>query len=326
VNLTQRESASSILEYGSSNAGSTINFKLTFWAGFVSAFLCASEVYAAPLPNGVIGNTLCLNADPASADRLYSRIESVLGKGAVEAPSDSVYKPTRLHVRVGNEDSEVKSYFAVLALEPTDVNLDKVPFSQGGDRSRTEIKIAPGNGPQARFHAREGDTYIYSWRFKIAPGMRFSSAFTHLHQIMAQAGPLAGRPLITFTARADRYLSILYYETHIAAQSHKHSRLITLGRVPLARIIGTWVDVEERIYYSATDGKYEVTIRDLSGDNLLSVRKADLSTWRQGANHMRPKWGIYRKHSAALNQNIEDYVYFANFAITRGNSPDSMCR
>ncbi|WP_421793337.1 hypothetical protein [Hydrocarboniphaga effusa] len=322
----QKGIASSILADRNGSTKSAFNSKPAFLVFFVCAFLSTFKVHAAPLPNGVIGNTLCLNADLGPEDRLYSRIESVLGKGAVEAPSDSVYKPIRPHVRVGSEDSEVKNYFAILALEPTDVNLDRVPFSQGSDRSRTEIKIAPGSGPQARFHAREGDTYIYSWRFKIAPGMRFSSAFTHLHQIMAQAGPLAGRPLITFTARADRYLSVIYYETRVAGQSPKHSRLTTLGRVPLAKVMGSWIDVEEKVYYSLTNGKYEVTIRDLSGNNLLSIKKSDLSTWRQGANHMRPKWGIYRKHDAALNQNIEDYVYFANFAITRGNSPDSTCR
>ena len=58
----------------------------------------ANSAKIVPAPNGVVGNTLCLNAGDAGQSDAYRRIESVFGTGAVESPSDTQYTPTRPHV------------------------------------------------------------------------------------------------------------------------------------------------------------------------------------------------------------------------------------
>ena len=94
----------------------------------------------------MVGNTLCLNAGDGGEPDTYRHIESVFGSGAVESPSDTQYSPTRPHVLQRGGDGIVGPHFAFLAIEPTDVNQDLVTMQNGGDRSRTEIKIAPGKG------------------------------------------------------------------------------------------------------------------------------------------------------------------------------------
>jgi hypothetical protein len=94
----------------------------------------------------------------------------------------------------------------------------------------------------------------------------------------------------------------------------------------LTGVPGQWMDVREEITYSNTVGRYKLTIRDQNGNLALSVDQSGLQMWRTGSDHMRPKWGIYRKHSASLNQNIDDYLYLANLAITNGSTPASTCR
>lgn len=278
---------------------------------------------AAVAPTGVVGNTLCLNAAAPDDPDTYRRIERVFGRGAVEAPSDAVYAPQRAHIQQLAGDRIVGPYFAFLAIDPTDVNLDLVPMTDGGDRSRTEIKIAPSKGGvHDAFKAREGDTYVYIWRFRIAPGMKFSPGFTHIHQIKAYGGALAEAPLITFTPLSNGKMDI----RHVGNSRKNASAYEILGSISLAGIPGQWMDVREEITYSNTVGRYRLAIRDQGGELRLGLDKGGLQMWRTGAEHMRPKWGIYRKHHASLNQGSDDYVYFANFGITRGNLPDSACR
>ncbi|HTD03401.1 heparin lyase I family protein [Undibacterium sp.] len=292
-------------------------------AGAVPAAGNAGMGSIAAGPLGVVGNTLCLNAAGPDDPDTYRRIESVLGKGAVEAPSDRAYTPRRPHVVQLADDGVVGPHFAVLAIEPTDVNQDLVPMASGGDRSRTEIKIAPSKGGvHDAFKARQGDTYVYAWRFRIAPDMKFSSGFTHIHQIKAYGGPLSSAPLITFTPLSNGKMDI----RHVGDIQRDSSGYTVLGSMPLADIPGQWMEVREEITYSNTLGRYRLTIRDRQGAVLLDIDKSGLQMWRTGADHMRPKWGIYRKHDPALNQNTDDTIYFANFGITRGNAPDSACR
>ncbi len=291
--------------------------------------VCMALVLTCPLanaderPNGVIGNTLCLNADPSHALGTYALIEKVLGSGAIEAPSDGLSDPKRPHIISVPGDSVLGPHFSILANEPNDVNLDRVPMSMGGDRSRTEIKLAPSSGGnQDAFKAREGDTFVYAWRFKINPGMKFSPSFTHLHQIKAYGGNFSGAPLITFTPLSNGKMEIRYLGDG-KSESSTYSKLQVMS---LSGVPGQWLDVREQITYSNTVGRYRLSILDQQGQQLIAIDQSGLELWRQGADHMRPKWGIYRRHHPALNQHIDDVVDFANFAITRGSNPDSTCR
>lgn len=291
--------------------------------GYLTLHLMMQTASAGQQPNGVIGNTLCLNADPSDVLGTYSLIEKVLGSGAIEAPSDGVSNPRRPHIITVQGDGFAGPHFSILANEPNDVNLDLVPILNGGDRSRTEIKLAPGSGgDHDNFKAREGDTFVYTWRFRISSTMKFSPSFTHLHQIKAFGGNFSSAPLITFTPLSNGQMEIRY----MGDGKSELSPYSKLQAISLSGVLEQWLDVREQITYSNTLGRYRLSIIDQQGQQLISVDQSGLELWRQGADHMRPKWGIYRKHHSALNQNADDVVDFANFAITRGNNPDSNCR
>ncbi len=283
----------------------------------------APDAAIGPGPIGVFGDTLCLNADGPGGEATYPRIERILGTGAIEAPSDGVYVPPRPHVEEREDDGAVGPHFAILAIEPTDVNLDLVPMTDGGDRSRTEIKLAPSSGGiHQPFKGHEGDTFVYTWRFRIDPGMRFASTFTHIHQIKANGGLYAEPPLITFTPVASGVMDV----RHVGDLTTSSVGFTRLGSMPLAGVPGQWMDVREEITYSNTVGQYKLTIRDQLGAVALALDVAGLQMWRTGANHMRPKWGVYRFHNVSLNQDVDDYLYLANIGITHGATPTSTCR
>lgn len=276
----------------------------------------------ATAPSGIIGKTLCLNALEAGHTDTYSRMEALLGAGGIESPSDTVYTPARPHIEERSGDVSVGPHFAFLSIEPTDVNQDMVPIDKGGDRSRTEIKLSPAKGAHEPFKGHEGDTFVYTWRFKIPHEMKFSPSFTHIHQIKASGGDYAAPPLITFTPLANGTMEI----RHVADQRRDSAVVTVLATAPLEPLVGQWVDAYEEVKYSNTEGFYKLRLSDTSGKLLLSIDKSGLQMWRTGAAQIHPKWGIYRKHHAALNQHSDDFLYFANFGITRGSVPGVTCR
>jgi len=271
---------------------------------------CAGACLAVYAAGAAAGSTMCLN--PVPGQDSYRHIESVLGAGAVESPSDGAYAPPRPHILVMPDDGVTGPHYAIQAIEPGDYNLDRVSMEAGGDRSRTEIKLAPSKGTHEVFKAREGDTFTYAWRFRIAEDMRFASSFTHIHQIKANGGRYAEPPLITFTPLANGKMEV----RHVADQLTE-SKQTVLGAMPLAGNQGKWLVATETITYSNTRGRYQLAIRDMEGAQQLAIDQGGLQMWRSGADHMRPKWGIYRKHSPQLNQHRADTVYFSNMCITR---------
>jgi hypothetical protein len=109
--------------------------------GYLALLLVMQNATAGERSNGVIGNTLCLNADARDAIGTYGTIEKALGTGSIEAPSDNVSEPRRPNIVSMPNDALVGPYFSFMANEPNDVNLDLVPMSKGGDRSRTELSF-----------------------------------------------------------------------------------------------------------------------------------------------------------------------------------------
>lgn len=288
---------------------------LLSWAG--------PAVVAATAPSGVVGQTLCLNAIGAGRPDTYARMESLLGAGAIESPSDTMYTPTRAHILERDGDATVGPHFAFLSIEPTDVNQDRVPLEKGGDRSRTEIKLSPiKGGVYEPFKGHEGDSFVYTWRFKIPREMKFSPSFTHIHQIKATGGDFAAPPLITFTPLANGTMEF----RHVGDARRDSAVMTVLATTPLEPLVGQWVDAYEEVKFSNTDGMYKLQLRDTSGKLLFSIDRSGLQMWRTGAAQIHPKWGIYRKHNAALNQHNDDFIYFANFGITHGSIPSATCR
>jgi hypothetical protein len=251
--------------------------------------------------------TRCLNADGTGGVETYALIQSVLGNGAVESP-DGDHAPAKRHVLEAT-DSDVGDHFVFLAHRDIDLDGDNT------DRSRMEIKVAPSSGSHSALKAHDGDTFTYTWRFKIDSGVKFSNRFTHMFQLKSYQGD-AGSPLITLTGRKQGSSSKLEVI---------HNGSPTLGKIASANLgplIGKWLSVTVVARFSH-HGEISITVRKPDGTTALSVTRSDIDLWRDG-DHIRPKWGIYRGLSDQLRAE-EDKVRFANFAITPSATPTSDC-
>lgn len=269
----------------------------------------AEQPALAPDSNsGLRGRTTCLNADgPAGADT-YDLIQSVLGRGAVENRGDANHSPPVRHV-LEAIDPVVGPHFVVLSHSLVDRDGDNL------DRSRTEIKVAPSSGSNDALKGREGNTFAYSWRFRINANMTFSNRFTHMFQFKSSGGD-DGAPLITITGRksgtGDR-LEII----HTGPPS-----LGKLAEASLAGLKGVWLSVSIVATFKDA-GAFAISIKKPDGSVVLSTNSTGIDMWRAG-DHIRPKWGIYRGLSNQLRTAEED-VRFANFAITPGGNPSTDC-
>ena len=173
------------------------------------------------------------------------------------------------------------------------------------DRQRNEIKTY--NQSPDNLLGIVGEKVIYKWKFKLSSGFQSSPNFTHLHQLKAVGGPLASMPMYTLTARKgspDR-LELRYAETDTQ---------ITLAQTGLLPLVETWMEVTERIEYGI-NGTYDIEIKKISDNSVLfAYANNDIVNWRQDADFVRPKWGIYR--SLNNSQDLRDEnVLFANFSI-----------
>ena len=173
------------------------------------------------------------------------------------------------------------------------------------DRQRNEIKTydqSPDN-----LLGVVGEKVIYNWKFKLASGFLISPNFTHLHQLKSVGGPLASMPMYTLTARKgspDR-LELRYAETNTQ---------VTLAQTDLLPLIDTWLEVTETIEYG-TSGTYNIEIKQVSNNSVLfAYTDNNIVNWREDAEFVRPKWGIYRSLNNAQDLRDEE-VLFANFNI-----------
>lgn len=173
------------------------------------------------------------------------------------------------------------------------------------DRQRNEIKTydqSPDN-----LLGIEGEKVVYKWKFKLPTGFQSSPNFTHIHQLKSVGGQLASMPMYTLTTRKsnpDR-LELRYAET---------DNQITLDQTDLAPLMGTWLDVTETILYGE-NGTYEIEIKRVDDDEVLfAYSNMDIINWREDAEFVRPKWGIYRSLINAQDLRDEN-VLFANFSI-----------
>lgn len=231
----------------------------------------------------------------------YSLITSVLAPGhnPIEVPDCS-------HTSFGDHIDEVFD---------TDLNTNVFRFfihvtpdddrCINFDRQRNEIKTY--NQSPDNLLGVVGEKVIYKWKFKLSAGFQSSPNFTHLHQLKSVGGPLASMPMYTLTARKsspDR-LELRYAETDTQ---------ITLAQTDLLPFVDTWMEVTESVEYGFS-GTYNIEIKRISdGSVLFSYANNNIINWRQDADFVRPKWGIYR--SLNNEQDLRDEnVLFANFSI-----------
>ena len=246
------------------------------------------------------GATVCINADGPGGMETYALLDSILGDRCVEHP-DADHNPPMKHIRE-ETDAEVGNHFVFLAHR--DIDTDRqVNF----DRQRIEIKVHVGAADHLK--GRNGQTFTYTWRFKIKQGMAFSSRFTHLFQFKSYEGD-DGAPIVTITARSNS-LEIIHTGS--------------LARTTLDGLRGIWLEVTTTATF-AQNGALAMTIKKPDGSTVLSVDRKGLDMWREG-DYIRPKWGIYRSlaEKSALRAE-EETVSFANFGITPGPTPTSDCR
>ncbi|MFA5292718.1 MAG: hypothetical protein WC496_06750 [Phycisphaerae bacterium] len=177
------------------------------------------------------------------------------------------------------------------------------------DRQRNEIKTWGPSG--ASMYATNGETHIYTWKFKLDSAFQTSSSFCHIHQIKPSGGDDDGMPSITLSPRKNSpdKLQLLY------CPGGDDQSQTEMASAALSLFKGVWVEVYER-YLNTDTGTYEIVIRRVSdGAILLFWRSNNIDMWRLGADFNRPKYGIYRSLANIADLRDED-VRFADFYLS----------
>lgn len=229
----------------------------------------------------------------------YDLISSVLSPGSnpVEAP-DCGHTEFGEHIdEIFDEELDANVFRFVLH---TDIDDDRC---QRDDRQRNEIKTF---SPSPDFLLGvEGETVEYTWMFRMDDGFQGSPNFTHFHQLKSVGDVNVAVPMITFTARGSSNMMELRYA--------ELDRQVTVHEESLDLFRGNWVQVVERVTYS-NPGNYEVTMSYLDGTPIFEYSDSEINAWRDGADFIRPKWGIYRSLENA--QDLRDeFVLYNNFSI-----------
>ncbi|MFD2587530.1 hypothetical protein ACFSQJ_11350 [Croceitalea marina] len=244
-------------------------------------------------------NAVELNAD--GPGDTYALITSVLAPG-----HDPIEVPDCNHQGFGEHisevfDNELNTNVFQFDIHVTPDNDRCINF----DRQRNEIKSydkSPDN-----LLGVENERVVYKWKFKLPSGFQSSPNFTHLHQLKSVGGPLASMPMYTLTTRKgspDR-LELRYAET---------DRQVTLSQTDLAPLVNEWLEVTETITYGIS-GTYDLQIKRISDDAILfEYSNSSIVNWRQDAEFVRPKWGIYRSLLNAQDLRDES-IFYANFSV-----------
>ncbi|WP_010422822.1 T9SS type A sorting domain-containing protein [Anaerophaga thermohalophila] len=245
----------------------------------------------------------------------YELINSVLtspGGEVVEVP-DCGHQEFGRHIDEVY-DTELRKYVFRFHIHVTPDNDRCMNY----DRQRTEIKTydkSPDN-----LIGTEGEVVRYKWKFKLDSDFQPSGSFTHLHQLKSVGSDEDSMPLITLTARKGTpdQLEIRYAETYSQ---------ITLKKIELEPLKGTWVEVTETVTYGEKEagGQYHIEIKTVNGNEEILNYNNNIRTWKTDADFIRPKWGIYR--SLNDKDNLRDeIVLFADFSVeeicTTINSPN----
>jgi hypothetical protein len=253
-----------------------------------------------------VGATTCLNADGVGGEDSYALVYRALGPEALDNFPDMLHMPPVRHLREDTDDV-VGPHFVFLIHR--DVDLDHLQ----NDRQRVEITVhAPG--PE-RLKGHDGSTLTYSWRFRFAPELKTSSAFSIFFQLKSEGGNFSA-PIVALTAHGD---NLEIHQVGNDGASH------TLAGTAFTPLRGQWLEGYARATFRH-QGAFFMTVKKADGTTVLRADAPRADMWRDG-DFTKPKWGIYRSldDKAALNPG-EDTVRFANIAITTGSTPDSDCR
>ena len=236
----------------------------------------------------------------------YELINSVLAPGynVIEVP-DCVHTGFGRHIEEVF-DSQLNKYVFKFHIHAEEDNDRCLNF----DRQRNEIKTY--NQSPEHLIGTYGEKFVFKWKFKLDAYFQGSNRFTHLHQIKAYGGPHEDIPVVSIIARggSSPRLEIMHSDSLVSVQKAYAS---------LSLFKGTWVEATETITYEE-NGKYQITLKKVSdGTTLLSYSNENIRMWRQNAEGIRPKWGIYRS-ILSPEQIRDEEVLFADFYIEQVNT------
>ncbi|MEZ9785699.1 heparin lyase I family protein [Vibrio breoganii] len=269
-----------------------------------------------------------LNSDGPEGMETYDLIESVLGRGAIEAPDlYSNNDPDGGRHIVEEYDEVIGNHFKfIMHFEDGDRDKGRV------DRQRNEIKAYDKSPDKLKGYL--GKTFEYSWKFKIGDDLKVTKKFTHLFQLKAVAEKnsedfvITSSPILTLTANVRSNQSGLevrhvhYNNNRTGTVNNTLVHTTKIDNVDWNRdIAGQWIEAFVRVNYSESGSLY-MTLTPLGESKpMIEITENNIETWRSGldgrdGNFVRPKWGIYRslKSEELLNQD-QDEVYFADFKI-----------
>lgn len=235
----------------------------------------------------------------------YELINSVLAPGynVIEVP-DCVHANFGRHIEEVF-DSQLNKYVFKFHIHATQDNDRCINF----DRQRNEIKTYD-QSPE-HLIATYGEKFIFKWKFKLDANFQGSNRFTHIHQIKAYGGPHEDIPVVSLIARGGSVPKLQVMHSDSLVSVEKASANLSLFK-------GVWVEATEIITYEET-GKYQLVLKKVSdGTTLLNYTSNNIRTWRDDAEGIRPKWGIYRS-ILSPEQIRDEEVLFADFYIEQEN-------
>jgi len=236
----------------------------------------------------------------------YELINSVLAPGynVIEVP-DCVHTNFGRHIEEVF-DAQLNKYVFKFHIHATQDNDRCINF----DRQRNEIKTY--NQSPAHLIGTYGEKFVFKWKFKLDQNFQGSNRFTHIHQIKAYGGPHEDIPVVSIIARGGSTprLEIMHSDSLVSIQK---------ATANLSLFKGIWVEATETITYEE-NGKYQITLKNVATNaTLLTYTNNNIRMWRDNADGIRPKWGIYRS-ILSPEQIRDEQVLFADFYIEQVNN------
>jgi len=250
--------------------------------------------------------TLDADGDQVGLDA-YDLIRDFGGPNPIEAPD--LYSVNHPEVRHIYEDSDatVGNHFVFTSHRDIDIDRDRVDIT---DRQRNEIKTY--NSSEEAVKGYEGETFVYSWKFRINSSMEVSTRFSHFFQLKAVGGD-DSHPIVTFTGNERSG------EDGIEVRYSPLQQDVVLQRQDWSMVTGEWLEAYCRATFSES-GDLRIIVRRMRDDAVIfDIDEQGLDLWRgeDPSHFVRPKWGIYRSILDWDNlRPDEETVRFANFSVS----------
>ena len=271
-----------------------------------------------------ISNVLLQSDGVDSGLDAYTLIENAFGEGSIESPDLYVGNHESVVHIIEDTDTIIGNHFVFLAHRDDDQDKDK----GASDRQRNEIKTYD-KSPQQTL-AFEGETFQYSWKFKVSSELELTSKFSHFFQIKARnesndnTNGNDDQPIITLSG-AQKNSTGNQLQVRYSAGFDENGNSTGLDRnlieTDWSLITDEWVEVFVQATFNES-GKLDMTLTRLSDNAVIfNISEQNIDIWRgfSDDDFARPKWGIYRSIVETDSLRIdEERVRFADFSITKG--------